>query len=407
MEDKMTTITRPIAGLLFLAALSLSTAVSADGIVNKVVNSPLSATGLVSGARVGINIYLQSKEAPGIEFMNPHVVGYGISPGGRIEVEMGKGFERDPKIPLAQKTIMVVTGAPQQGMPGKAVGYVVGEGGNAATITITPTGDKGLPADKLMSPAPGAKGDPVRQRGIKVFHVGLVQSAFVNAGSSGTVHVRFIDGSGKVVHRGSASIDFLKYAVPQIQPNNFPDRQRNHNWQAIKGGETLGVTPGTLPLPLMLYAKARGVAPAEMVKFKDGTSGVGVLSTQQLMAMEYKKPAQLARYNGGLIVEDSNGDWQLDPKTDRIIGGVIGKAPNGAKGQELRSLVTHGAVDLSKPSSAYHPKFGKLFGGSVMLLQFTAGNKKGLYRPTLALLADPDDMGSGDGSSYTYTIVVE
>jgi hypothetical protein len=71
MEDKMITITRPIAGLLFLAALSLSTAVSADGIVNKVVNSPLSATGLVSGARVGINIYLQSKEAPGIEFMNP------------------------------------------------------------------------------------------------------------------------------------------------------------------------------------------------------------------------------------------------------------------------------------------------------------------------------------------------
>jgi hypothetical protein len=157
----------------------------------------------------------------------------------------------------------------------------------------------------------------------------------------------------------------------------------------------------------MLYAKARGVAPAEMVKFKDGTSGVGVLSTQKLIAMEDKKPAQLARYNGGLIVEDSNGDWQLDPKTDRIIGGVIGKAPNGAKGQELRSLVTHGAVDLSKPSSAYHPKFGKLFGGSVMLLQFTAGNKKGLYRPTLALLADPDDMGSGDGSSYTYTIVVE
>jgi hypothetical protein len=320
---------------------------------------------------------------------------------------MGKTFSRDSKVPLAQKAIMVVTGAPQQGMPGKAVGYTVGQGSNANTITITPTGDVGLSAEKLMSPAPGAKGDPVRQRGIKVFHVGLLQSAFVNTEKSGTVHVRFVDGQGSVVHSGSASVNFIDEPVPQIQPNNFPDRQRNHNWQIIASGETLGVTPGTLPIPLMLYAKAEGIAPADMVKFKKGISGAGVLSTQQLKAMKFEKPAQLARYNGGLIVEDSNGDWQLDPASDRIIGGVIGKAPSGAKGQELRSLVKHGAIDLSKPSSAYHPKFGKIFGGSIMLMQFTAGNKPGLYRPTLALLKDPKDIASGDGSSYTYTIVVK
>jgi hypothetical protein len=192
---------RPPIGLFLFVATTVSATAFADGIVNKVVNSPLSATGLVSGARVGINIYLQSEEAPGIEFMNPNVIGYGVPPRGRIEVEMGPGFDRDPKVPLAQKAIMVVTGAPQQGMPGKKVGYAVGEGGNANTITITPTGDKGLSAEKLMSPAPGAKGDPVRQRGIKVFHVGLLQSAFVNAKKTGTVHVRFIDGEGKVVSR--------------------------------------------------------------------------------------------------------------------------------------------------------------------------------------------------------------
>lgn len=397
----------PLFGLFLLAAATASSPVGADGIVNKVINSPLSSSGLVSGARVGINIYLQSDEAPGIEFMNPNVIGYGVPAGGRIEVEMGPGFDRDPQVPLTQKTIMVVTGAPQQGMPGKKVGYTVGEGGNPNTITITPTAAGGLPADKLMSPAPGAKGDPVRQRGIKVFHVGLVQSAFVNAKKTGTVHVRFVDGGGKVVHSGSASVDFIDEPVPQIQPNNFPDRQRNHNWQKIASGETLGVTPGTLPIPLMLYAKAEGVAPADMVNFKEGISGVGVLSTQQLKAMKFEKPSELARYNGGLIVQDSNGDWQLDPASDRIIGGVIGKAPSGAKGQELRSLVTHGAVDLSKPASAYHAKFGKLFGGSIMLLQFTAGSKPGLYRPTLALLRDPGNLSSGDGSSYTYTIVVE
>lgn len=398
---------RSLIGLSLLAVAGAPSTVLADGIVNKIVNSPLSATGLVSGARAGINIYLQSAEAPGIEFMDPNVIGYGVPARGRIEIEMGPGFDRDANVPLTQKTIMVVTGAPQQGMPGKAVGYTVGEGGNPNTITITPTGDKGLPAEKLMSPAPGAKGDPVRQRGIKVFHVGLLQSAFINAKRTGSVQVRFVDGEGKVVHRGSASVDFIDDAVPQIQPNNFPDRQRNHNWQTIASGETLGITPGTLPIPLMLYAKASGVAPADMVNFKKGISGAGVLSTQQLKAMKFEKPAQLARYNGGLIVEDTNGDWQLDPGTDRIIGGVIGKAPAGAKGQELRSLVKHGAVDLSKPSSAYHAKFGKIFGGSVMLVQFTAGDKPGLYRPTLALLADPDDLSSGDGSSYTYTIVVK
>jgi hypothetical protein len=85
----------------------------------------------------------------------------------------------------------------------------------------------------------------------------------------------------------------------------------------------------------------------------------------------------------------------------------MGKAPAGATGQELRSLDVHGSIDLSKPTTAYHPKFGKVFGGAIALMQFTAGNKPGLYQPTLALLRDPSDRSSGDGSSYTFTIVVE
>jgi len=64
---------------------------------------------------------------------------------------------------------------------------------------------------------------------------------------------------------------------------------------------------------------------------------------------------------------------------------------------------------LSRPSicSAYHAKFGNIFGGAIALLQFTAGDKAGLYRPTLALLSDPDDLASPDGSAYTYTVVIE
>ncbi len=394
------------SGLVLGLALPLHAA-NADGIVSSIVNSPLTASGLVRNARIGINIWLQSDAEPGLEFMNPNVTGYGIPAGGRIEIELGGGFERDPAMVFTQKTLMVVTGTPQQGMPGKAVGYAISEGGTPNTIVISPTKGEGLPAESLMSPAPGVKHDPVPQRGIKVFHVGLLESPFINRGDSGSVSVRFYDASGTVVHEGSATASFLDSPVPQVQPNNFPDRQRSHNWQTVAPGKTLGKAPGTLPIGYMVYAAPRGVAPADMHTNKIGLFGVGVLSTQQLAALKYEKPAPLGRYNGGLIFQDSNGDGRLDPKLDRIVGGVIGKAPAGATGQELRSLDIHNAADLSKPSSSYHAKFGPIFGGAVGLLQFTAGDKPGLYRPTLALLKDADDLESGDGSTYTFTIVVE
>lgn len=399
----------PMTRAILVAALGMLVfaPAMAEGIVSKIVNSPLSASGLVRGAHAGINVYLQSDEAPGPAFMDPRVIGYGIPAGGRIEIEMGGGFQRIGAIPLTQKTIMVVTGAPQQGMPGIKVGYAVEQGAKPNIYVIAPTWEDGLAADELMSPAPGAMGDPVRQRGIKVFHIGFLQSAFINRGASGSVAVRIIDGDGKTVASGAAEIDFIDAPVPQVQPNNFPDKQRNHNWQFIAPGQTLGVTAGTLPIPIMLYDAPRGVAPGEMVKFKQGPLGVGVLSTRQLKAMEFEKPEAIARYTGGLVLRDTDGDGRLDPTKDRIIGGILGAAPTGAQGQEMTSLMRHGAVDLSRPASAYNPRAGKRFGGAIALLQFTGGDKPGLYRPTVALLRDPDDLNSGDGATYTFTIVVE
>ncbi len=62
---------------------------------------------------------------------------------------------------------------------------------------------------------------------------------------------------------------------------------------------------------------------------------------------------------------------------------------------------------LSAATETLVPKAGKRWGGAQMRLQFTAGSLAGKYRPTLVLLRDPEDLGSGDGSSYTYTIVVK
>lgn len=389
------------------AFVAMISSAQADGIVSTIVNAPLSAAGTVQGGRTGINVYLQSEAAPGIEFMDPSVAGYGIPAGGHMQVIMGEGFERDWDVGISQAAIMLVTGAPQQGLPGAKVGYEVTEGEDENVFIFTPIGDGGLPAEQLTSPAPGSAKDPIQQHGLKVVHIGFQQSAFLNTGSTGTVTVRIVDGSGAVVAEGTGSIDMIPAPVAQILPTNFPQGRRNHNWQRVAPGDVLGVTEGTVPVTLMLYAAAATTDKDAMYAFRDGIAGAGVLSTQQLKAMGFVKPDTMARYNGGLIVQDSNGDGALDPAADRIIGGVIGKAPKGAKGQELKSPVIDGALLLSQPTVDVAAKPGKRWGGAMLQLEFTAGSLPGKYRPTLALLANPDDPAAGDGSAYTYTIVVE
>jgi hypothetical protein len=390
-----------------LAFIAMTSSANADGIIGTIVNAPLSATGTVQGARTGINIYLQSDEAAGIEFMDPKVMGYGIPAGGHMEIIMGDGFERDWAIGISQAAIMMVTGAPQQGLPGAKVGYEVTEGDDENVFLITPTGEGGLPAAGLMSPAPGAQQDPIPQQGIKVVHIGFQQSAFLNTGTTGIVTLRIIDGNGGIVAEGTGSVDLIEAPVAQILPTNFPQGRRNHNWQRVSEGDVLGVTEDTVPVTLMLYAAAPSTDLDEMYAFKDGISAAGVLSTQQLKAMGFQKPDTMARYNGGLIVQDTNGDGALDPAADRIIGGVIGKAPKGAIGQELRTPAIDGALLLSQPTAEVAMKPGARWGGAMLQLHFTAGSLPGKYRPTLALMKNPDDPAAGDGSAYTYTIVVE
>jgi hypothetical protein len=216
-----------------------------------------------------------------------------------------------------------------------------------------------------------------------------------------------VDAAGKITSRGAATIDFLATPLAQVLPTNFPDQRRNHNWQRAAPGQTLGQAPGSVAIALLLYDRAQGLTGKALYAFKQGIAGAGVLSTQQLKAMGYDKPAEIVRYNGGLIVQDQDGDGVLDPVKDRIIGGIIAKAPAGAKGQELRSLELDGKPVLSAATETLVPKAGKRWGGAQMRLQFTAGSLAGKYRPTLVLLRDFEDLGSGDGSSYTYTIVVK
>ncbi len=388
-----------LTGALLAGAFPGIAPSAADGIVAKVVNSPLNSAGLVRGGYTALNVYLQKPEAQGIEFFNPEIPGYGIPPGGRIEVELGGGFTRDPTVALDASAVHMVSGTPQQGLSSKALGYGSHEGANKGTFVLTASTPDGLLPEKLLPRATVAKLDPIPNIGLKVFHIGLGAFAFTNRGDKGSVTVRIIDKDNKVLASGSAEVEFWDAPRPQIHPNNFLHKGRNHIWQRVPPGGTPGKAEGTVPLTLMLFEKPDGTPES-----RDGIVGAGILSRQQLAEMKFTMPAAIARYDNGLIVKDTDGDGILDPRQDQIIGGVIS---GDLKGYDVRSFEADGAPVLSQATGTFSERIGKRFGGAVMQVFYHTDYKAGVYRPTFALLKDPNDLNSGDGSSYTYTVIAE
>jgi len=93
------------------------------------------------------------------------------------------------------------------------------------------------------------------------------------------------------------------------------------------------------------------------------------------------------RYTGGLLVQDSNGDRLLDPATDKVVGGIVGAAPAGAKGQSASSPKAADGKPVLSGDLAGHP--------GLMPVEFRTGDLPGLYRPTFELLG---------GNSHQFTL---
>ena len=371
----------------------------ADGIVSQVVSAPIFANGIVKDIPSGINIYLQTDNVRGLDFMNPEILGYGVPPGGSIEVEMISGFERNRNVPLDGKSLLLTVGVPQQGLPEKAGGYIISQGDNEFTFVIKPIGKDGMLPERLESPAKGVAFDQVQQRGIKIIHIGR-HFAFTSRGEKGVVEVRFKDKGGNVIARGEGEVQFLAEPRPQIFPTNVTHDQRNHNWQRLGPGQVVGVAKGTLPMPFLLFDKNEGIG-------NIGIFGAGVLSAPQLDEMSYKMPEQLERYNGGLILKDRNGDGFLSPVDDILLGGIISEVPEGASGYQVVTPLVGEKPFLSKPTIDFNKRAGEAFGGAIMQVVYIAGDKTGNYRMTFSLLERLGDIESPDGSSVTYTVVVE
>ena len=371
----------------------------ADGLISSITSAPIYPNGIVTDLRSGLNIHLQSSAAQGIDFMDPAVPGYGFEAGGSLEVELISGFQRDPDIPLDDRTILLVAGTPQQGLPAEPLGLEVLEGDNPYTYVIRPKENFGIAANALLSVAPGAALDPIRQKGIKIIHIGRLK-AFVSRGKTGVIEVRFKDSNGDVIKQGRGSVRFLNEPRPEIFPTNIPHDQRNHNWQRVGSSQIVGVAPNTIPISLILYSKNEGLE-------RKGLLGAGVVSRMQLEAMNFRPTSLFHRFNGGLIIRDSNNNGRLEPGEDQIVGGIREIVPDQAQGNQVVTPVVNDKPFLSNPTAAYNERAAQTIGGAIMQVVYVAGNKPGRYRIEFILLERPGDLNSKDGSSFTYTVVVE
>lgn len=371
----------------------------ADGIASKTISAPVFANGILRDERVGINIFLQTDQVQGLDFMDPKVPGYGIPPGGSMEVEMVSGFQRDPSIPLNDKSLLLTVGIPQQGLPDEATNHTISEGDNPNTFVIKAKSPDGLSPDQLVSPAPGAALDPIRARGIKIVHVGRV-SPFISRGEVGVTEVRFKDAGGNVIARGRSEVKFLLEPAPQVFLTNIPHNQRNHNWQRLAPGQVVGAGNNTVPLALLLFDKNEGLG-------KKGISGAGVLSKEQLIAGQVELPLSLPDDFAALILHDTNGDKVLNPANDQIIGLVTEQVPEGAVGYQVLTPLVNELPFLSMPTAVFNERAGKAVGGSIMQVAYIAGDKTGIYRLSFSLFAKPGDITSETSPAAVYTVVVE
>ena len=106
------------------------------------------------------------------------------------------------------------------------------------------------------------------------------------------------------------------------------------------------------------------------------------------------------KYTGGLLVQDSNRDRKLDPATDKVVGGIVGAAPEGATDQAATSPVLADGAPLLSGEVPRDVRFPPAAGGGkpnpgLLAIQFKAGSLPGLYRPKVELIGS---------NAYKFTI---
>jgi hypothetical protein len=232
---------------------------------------------------------------------NPSTPGVSLKAGETIRIRLPAAFKRNDQVainPDADTNMVFTKGWPQAGI--KLQGqYRIGYDARSNSISAIALADIGT----VGANAPG----------IKIIH--LRGRTFINPlPADYAVTVEHIGSDGKTLDVWSGSLK-VKKETPKarLAASNFHlPPGSNGDFQKVAVGQVL---PNRLGLLLWGEAGAPlngvGIAPRDLTHFP--------------------------RYTGGLLVQDANGDHVLDPAVDKVVGGIIGAAPDGATGQSATS----------------------------------------------------------------------
>lgn len=351
-------MSRSLNGFTLLASIALAACAATEPRLAPeplpIVTAPISFDGNVAGLATDFVFVL-------VKDPNPAAPGIGLGAGERLMVALPKDFKRNEASALREDSdfnLVLTRGWPQASVRQKDQYRIVYDAGSNAV---------GVQA--LVDIRPAGANAP----GIKVIH--LRGNTFFNPGPGiHPVRVSLLgsDGREKRAWQGNATVEF---EAPQarLAPTNFHlPPGTDSNYQVVNVG---GVAP--LWLGLLLWGDGGGPQ-----------NGVGIAPSDL---------ARYPRYTGGLLVQDVNGDGRLDPAQDKVVGGIIGAAPAGAKGQSASSPLRSDGKPILSGQVMRDEKFpngGKPNPGLLAIL-FRVGDKGGLYRPTVELIG---------GNSFQFTI---
>jgi hypothetical protein len=297
---------------------------------------------------------------------NPGVPGLALRAGESLRLAMPNAFKRNAAVTISADTDanLVLTKGWPQGAVRLAGQYRVGYDEKTHHVTVTASLD--IAADGANAP------------GIKVIH--LRGRSFNNPKPGDyPVSVTHAAADGKPITIWQGQLKVLDDApTVRLAPTNFHLAPGvNGDYQKVAAGQ---VAPNHLGL---LLWGAQGAA----------LNGVGIAP---------RDLSRFPRYTGGLLVQDSNKDRRLDPATDKVVGGIIGAAPQGATGQAATSPLAADSTPLLSGEVLRSSGYPAAAGGGkpnlgLLAIQFKAGSLPGLYRPTVELIG---------GNSYQFTIEV-
>jgi hypothetical protein len=319
--------------------------------------APVSFDGNVSGKATEYVFVLVTDSDPAIP-------GLAMRRGDSLRLQLPADFRRNDQVAVSNDTdanLVLTKGWPQAALKLKDR-YRVDYDASINGLTVTAMEDIG----------PGSGDAP----GIKAIHVR--GRTFVNpAAGDYPAEVRQVAADGSIVATWTGSIKVIASAPhARVAPSNFHlPPGSDSDFQKAALGRLMPQRIGVL-----LWDEAGrpmngvGIAPRDLQRYP--------------------------RYTGGLLVQDSNGDGVLDPAVDKVVGGDIGAAPDGAKGQSAVSPKGNDGKLILSGNALRNAAYAAAAGGGkpnpgLLVVEFRAGDKAGFYRPTFELI---------DGNSVQFAL---